>query len=193
MKKIALTITAACFAFISQAQFIKAEGGISLSKLKTEFLNTTNKSDWYQGQSFFLGVDYLNVAIINLSSNIGYVRKGGMDKDSDTKSTLDYLSLNTRLELNSPTPIFKPFISFGPRVDYMINHSEDFDPIDDADKLNKLTTGAVAGFGFKIKVPKLICGIRGDYYYNFNKIIDSDGLTTNDNTFVFNLFAGIKL
>jgi hypothetical protein len=75
----------------------------------------------------------------NVSSNIGFLRKGGKDSfilrneteeqvgEIIVKAKLDYLSVNTTFDLKFPIKdrIF-PFISIGPRFDYLISCSHEF-------------------------------------------------------------------
>jgi hypothetical protein len=195
-------------------QIVNFQGGTSISKLDWEINNMGN--DYFNepivGYSFFLGIDYCNNNYFNLSSNIGALRKGGSstmtftsdpnDPGITTTETakLDYISFNTTLDLKYPIKErFIPFISVGPRLDYLANYSKEFDGINDLDALNKFTFGMLLGGGLKYNLSQFQLGVRADYYLNFNQIaewpvaIGNLGGKINDNTYTINLSIGYKL
>lgn len=190
------------------AQTIKFQTGIAVSN----FDWTIGSPSWEHENesltgfsSFSIGLDYWNHKYFNLSSNLGYLKKGGKVTvkaidGSDTYSELeiaeapirydmilsaklDYLSLNTCFEAKYP---FKnnitPFISIGPRIDFLLNSYDIY-------KDNSY--GLICGGGIKYNIQKIQIGIRSDYYWNFDNI-DKNG-EINDKTFTVNLTIGYKL
>ena len=215
MRHLLLIFTALFFTSLTYGQIIKIQGGISSSTIDWK-LDNINLVPMYENNkvsySVFAGLDYWDKQYFNLSSNIGLVRKGGkgemqlfneMAMPTGTitqKASLDYISINTLIELKYPIKeSILPFISIGPRFDYLINSSKHFDSLKDVDELNSTSLGMLLGGGIKYDLLKIQLGIRFDYYVNFNKVADWENVpyTQNgevkDNTFTINLTIGYKL
>jgi hypothetical protein len=115
--------------------------------------------------------------------------------------TLDYLSINTLIDIKMLSGYkFLPILSMGPRVDYLIIKSEQFDELENYfTDFRDISYGAIFGLGFKFKFSKFQLGLRADYYINFNKIAKwpagtrTSGGTVTDETFTVNLTFGFKL
>lgn len=200
----------ACFA---TGQVLKVQVGISGSSLNWKILNGAVKiyDQKLTGHSIFIGLDYLHKKHFNLSGNIGTIRKGGVSDDifftdpygmpqigKKQRAALDYLSLNTTLDFKYPInkKIF-PFVSFGPRVDYLIANSDHFSSLKELNELNKLSYGVNIGTGIKYQFSGIELGIRGDYLLNFDNIADYNTASSRqqikDHTFLLNLTLGFKL
>ncbi len=202
-------------AIFANGQIVKIQGGTSISKLNWEAPSIGNSSLFDEiliGYSIFAGIDYFDKQFFNLSSNIGIIRKGGKTEIYLTdmsgspvgtwidKPTLDYLSLNTTIDFKYPIKDkISPFISAGPRLDYLLNSSRHFDTLDDLDDLNSVSIGLILGAGVKYSMSNLQFGLRTDYYLDFIKIADwpaENGRGTGKvsvNTFAVNLTVGYRL
>ncbi len=201
---------------ISFGQTINFQAGTSISKLNWN-LKGINIDPIYQktliGYSVFAGVDYIEKKYCNLSSNIGIIRKGGKgefqltDQNAEytgetktVKPTLDYLSLNTLIQLKYKIKEkITPFISIGPRFEYLYRSSNDFDGLQELDELKGSALGLLLGGGIKYEFSKLQIGLRSDYYLNFTKVaewsIQQAGIAgeVTVNTFTINMTVGYKL
>lgn len=186
------------------AQSIVVQGGVAKSSLDV----------WYPGfdreisnPTFLAGVQYglpcLPEKYFNLASNIGFVRKGGEGIVVSTdemgiqqpprlfKLRYDYVTINTCLEAKLPIgTFFRPFLSAGPRVDFLVKATEDGESVSNR---NKATFGAILGGGLKCDLGALQLGVRGDYYLNFTPIYDSDTFTEKDKTYTITAFVGVKI
>ena len=100
MKKLVCLIGLICLfcSEITFSQVIKIENGVSFSKMNAaSSLNFHNPLPFY---TVNIGCDYLEKDWFFLSSEIGYVRKGGKGHSNDEigfseKNTLDCITLNT--------------------------------------------------------------------------------------------------
>ena len=225
MKKSIILSIALTTALSVNAQTLKIQGGTAISKLDWQLDRINSTTSLYDqnlvGHSIFAGIDYFKVEDLygreyfNLSSNIGMIRKGGMheivfsDENGLTgetltdKLTLDYLSINTTLVLKWPINFSEtvfPFVSFGPRFDYLLSHSKHFDLLQEMDELKPFSTGLILGGGIKFNIGEsLQIGLRADYYYNFNDIADWRNRNTGNggrisvNTFTIWLSVGYRL
>lgn len=214
MRRITIFLLVFFFTNIAFGQTLKMQAGPSFSSLdwRTEGLSTTPYNETMIGYSFLIGVDYLDKKYFNLSSNLGLLRKGGKQTvqlisyfgDPGTEridnARLDYLSLNTLIDLKYPvTDKIIPFFSFGPRIDYLVGISNEFDPLTLDNDISRLNYGFILGGGLKYELSKFQIGIHADYYFNCNNIADWPAVVPNlggtiaDRTFTLNLSLGYKL
>lgn len=217
MKKIFLIATFLTLTCFANGQSLKIQAGISSSSLDWKLVNGAMKmyEQKITGHSLFIGLDYLQKKYFNLSSNIGIIRKGGEDNhifSTDPfgmplvgikqKATLDYLSVNTTFDLKYPIKekLF-PFVSFGPRLDYLTSSNSNLNSLKETKELNKLSYGINIGAGIKYQFLRVQIGIRGDYLLNLNNISDYnvtnstqvESIQVKDKTFLANLTLGLKL
>jgi hypothetical protein len=203
MRKLFLfLLIAACTASHCFSQIVNVQLGFSTSKL--DWIISPMPEAVYKKPvtNLFaaIGIDYANRKYFNLSSNIGYLVKGGgqavtytndMGNTTSTeihKGLLRYISLNTLVEAKIPGNKLIPFICVGPRIDLLVSKS-DYLPKKD---LNEVSYGAIAGAGLKYPLlNKFQIGLRGSYLFNFNKI--HDGYDIKDKTFVVNVSFGFKI
>ncbi|MCL2327366.1 MAG: PorT family protein [Bacteroidetes bacterium] len=217
MKTIKLLIIGLTLSLFANGQTIKIQGGTSISKLNLEVFDNTAFNNTLIGYSFFVGMDYFDKKYCNLSSNIGMFRRGGKhdipayDENGDPldwsvtgKITLDYVSLNTMIDLKYPIKEkFSPFISVGPRLDYLAASNL----ITDAgkefgikkEKINgyeNFAFGLLCGAGLRYDISNFQFGVRTDYYVDFTKIAKVNATNLAEitaNTFTINLTLGYKL
>jgi hypothetical protein len=195
----------------SFGQKIKFQGGTSFSKIYYgNGYGGVYSTGTSVGYSFFVGADYLDKPYFNLSSNIGLIRKGSEGKIYVTHFTIggnilrdpifEYISANTLIELKCPTTKkFFPFISIGPRADYLISDvSPMMTSINLVGPLQKISYGLLLGGGLKYELAKFQFGLRSEYYLNFNSIAKA-GPTNDgygrlyDKTFTLNVTLAYKL
>ena len=215
MKKIGLLIIGLTITFFANGQVVKLQGGTSFSTLDWK-LNSIDFKIFDKtliGYSIFVGIDYFDKQYFNLSSNIGMVRKGGKGNvpltdfggniitERTENALLDYLSINTTMDFKYPIKeTISPFISFGPRFDYLLRSSNFFDILSEFDALKSSSIGLILGGGLKYDISNLQFGLRADYYLDFsNKVaewtIDDTGINGQAlvNTFTINLSVGYRL
>ena len=228
MKKTALLLIGLTIALFANGQIIKIQGGTSISTLDWKWKGVGMPSLFNErliGYSIFAGIDYFDKQYFNLSSNIGMIRKGGEDEIqlSDAhgspigtlidKATLDYLSVNTTIDFKYRIKeTLSPFISIGPRFDYLLNSGHHFDgpkefdvPPKEFNGLKNTSIGLILGGGLKYDLSNLQLGLRADYYLDFSKVADwtientVNGVNTvgggeiSVNTFTINLTIGYRL
>ncbi|WP_159521443.1 outer membrane beta-barrel protein [Sunxiuqinia indica] len=205
MKKIGLLLIGLTFAILLNGQTIKIQGGTSISKLDWQNANQQDNKKLI-GHAVFAGLDYFDKQYFNLSSNIGLIRKGGeydinfgSDEVASGKPILDYLSINTTIDFKySIKEKFAPFISMGPRVDFLVDR-RDFYALEGLGQLKDTSFGLILGGGLRYDISNLQFGLRADYYLDFTKVADWTIESTGNsgevsvNTFTINLTIGYKL
>lgn len=163
------------------------------------------------GKSGFIGLDYLNSRYFNLSTNIGYLQKGDRSEIAYTKENgevlefplmkalFEYYTFNTLAEMKLPIKNkLIPFISLGPRIEYLQAYTKDFSFIEEMDELPEFSYGVNVGGGIKLAIRHLQVGVRSDYYLNVRKMADwisnsDDNGWIDDQTYLVNLTLGYKL
>lgn len=197
----------------SYGQIINVRIGPSFSSLNWDNSLSDNQvfNKSIVGVNVQLGIDYLNFKYFNLSSNLGYIQKGGAGTilvasiqnpegdNTDVKSKLHFITTNTIFEAKIPILKFiSPFIHAGPRLDYLLAYDENvnlLEGFEDINKLNKLIFGLIVGGGVDFNISKFKLGVALDYYWNFNKLVDftsSTGFKNQifDKTFTLNAQIG---
>ncbi len=189
MKKTGLILTGLFFVSFTFGQTVNFQVGTSMSHLDWKINGTTVGSLYNKtliGYSILAGIDYLDKKYFNLSSNIGFIRKGGKDEaqlydqngvlTSGTlinKATLDYFSINTKVDIKYEIKeTFTPFVGIGPQFGYLINNSKLFEAIKKNDRLENKSYGLLVGGGIKYNRSKFQLGLRADYYLDFTKVAD---------------------
>ena len=141
------------------------------------------------GINVILGIDYLDFKYFNLSTNLGYIQKGGSGSsvnkgsinpepytESEIHTKLNYITVNTVFEAKIPVKdLVVPFIHVGPRVDYLISFSDNvqlFNQFTEVDELNKTIYGVIGGGGVDFRFSKFKVGLVFDYFWNINKLVD---------------------
>ena len=214
MKNLKLLVFGLLLSNLSYGQIVKIQAGPSFSVLdwRTDNMPIIPYDDVLIGYSVTAGIDYLDSKYFNLSSNLGLIRKGGKELvtymnssgepigEGIDRAKLDYFTVNTTIDIKLPVnDKLIPFISIGPRFDYLIKHSIDFQGVNEMGELNKYNVGLIFGGGMKYDLSKFQIGLRADYYMNFIKVAewpaqgDNSWGEIDDRTFSLNLIVGYKL
>lgn len=165
------------------------------------------------GPSFTFGIEYAEKKYFNLSTNIGYLNKGGISSivfldslgkptgiKSNTKWNLAYFTFNTTVDFHYPiSKSFLPFVSFGPRFDFLSSPKRFYKlPSDN----NKYAFGVNIGLGFKFKMKNYSIGLKYDYLPNFTEILEystynspipNESVIVKDKTSQINIFFTGKI
>lgn len=178
MKSIVLILLFVFFSNLSYAQVLKLYNGLSVSSNKNELGLLANKYYGYYGA---IGIDYLLHDYYYLSSQLGYLGKGGKDhifvSGSDTyydfKTKWNYIHMNTTFRLKTQTEYFYPYLGIGPKLDILIS-SRNIKTKEGYDlKLNPVSVGGIIELGVVKKIKKMELGLNASYSLNFNNIGDS--------------------
>jgi hypothetical protein len=190
-----------CFAARAQVQTIRLENGIAFTSLKGNGGFSVGVMRPYQAA---LGMSYLDRGWFNLSSQAGYIRKGGKEKvliydDPSAPANhiymrmgADYVSVNTTFQLKRSVRNETYYVGAGPRVDFKVNDVFSF--TDDALKSKPVLYGLKCEAGFDYTIHKLLLGLNFSYLPAFNKQIDPGyELTLRDRTFTLGFVVGYLL
>lgn len=202
-------ITFTNYAFAQSSPWIGIRNGISISKMK--FDPWGDNFDFRKSMVSYSGglqIEYLNHTYWSVVSNISYVQKGGIrindtfsNRPTSERWELHYLSLDTQFKAKLPLHRFTPYVTIGPRVDYLTGYNHYFKEWNDVFTLAKRSYGIRYGIGVRYEVGRI--GIFVDWLnnYNFNKVYDSkeypnpalNRFTLSDQTMLLYLGTSLKI
>jgi hypothetical protein len=220
----AFILTLFIFSFVSigsvNGQVLKIHAGTSISSLDWHVKYTSRNmgtdldlfNETLTNVFLFAGVEFYQGSFVNLSGNFGYIRKGGIEelqetvlgdavpRTSEHPADLDYLVINSTADFfYRLTPALYPFLSVGPRVDFVISSNQMFESIKNINELNSINYGLVLGFGINYDIARFQIGLRTEHFLNFTDIAnwrnddgDSSG-RINDQLFTLGLTLGYRL
>jgi hypothetical protein len=178
-----------------KGQTLNLQAGPSISKLITK-LQRFGEEDIYiqgfrSGLNVSAGIDYWDHKYFNLSSNVGFIQKGGNDtvhyftkydyNDSAVPCfvRLNYITLNTAFVFKVPIKNhFIPYLIAGPRFDYLVSFNDPESIIDyilTSTGFDNFLYGLLTGVGVDYNTNKFSLGIVFNYYINLKKIYDYSG------------------
>lgn len=179
------------------SQVINWENGVAISSVKP--LND-GKITTYQTQ---IGLDYVEKGWYYLSSNVGYIRKGGnmdvwyAEEGSDvmfertSKLRTDYVTLNTTFNLKKRSwDNYILYCGVGPRLDVKVKENNKLLD-DDMYRANSVMFGLKCTAGVLYDFSDFRCGLNFSYLPTFTDYFKS--ISKKDQTFTFGISVGYKL
>ncbi len=195
--------------FAANAQIIWVENGLSIAKVSKMF---DDKNVFpYQMSA---GVEYWDHGTYSLSSQVGFLKKGGKAiladwNDGDfwggnipLRLHSRYITLNTTFDLKTrPVGGFYWYFGLGPRIDVKINNSLYWDGASpyqaDASvaEMHTVLWGLKCAIGVRKEIGKLQVGLQAAYLPTFNKMFKTvaDFSGGRDRTFTLGLSFGYLL
>lgn len=180
-----------------KAQCIRLENGFSFSSLKSD--RVPMFTDNIQRYAFLVGADYWEHSYWNLSSEIGYVTKGGKEKDlilddniaNDYIESQNYLHLNTTFRVKYSISQTHFYVGIGPKVDILVKERRDNDFMLKEYEYRKLNWGLKPEIGlYQTLKDKIRVGLSASYLLNFRGMMHSPYIIKKDNTFLLTFSLG---
>jgi hypothetical protein len=185
-----------------RAQVLNMQAGVSISNLhsKIDGTNYTFLGQTRDDPSAFIGMEYLERKYWSISSNVGFVRKGGKEANWDsvggpeitTTETFDYLSVNTLFNVKYPLGKWVPYVGIGPRVDFMLSHEHTFPYFENPGFLKDRSYGLEAAIGLRYAFSSFLVGIRAEHLYNFNHLVSLEWETNSTHTSILSATIGYR-
>lgn len=201
--KIVITLIISTFAFGTDAvaQAFKIENGLSFSSMTSQKFQLLDQK--IVSYSVFAGYDYWEHKNYYLSSELGYVRKGGRENFSRNTETPEielsdywnYIQLNTTFRFRYPYKNSHVFIGLGPKLDFLIS-SKDFKNEIFSNvgyQMHSVSYGAKLEAGIVEDFKRVRIGLNGSYFLNINGVGKSDYNKLNNNNFLIMLSVGYKM
>jgi len=181
------------------SQVIKLENGVAISSLNSTKFDFLNKH--ITTYSLLVGMDYWENKIFYLSSEAGYLQKGGKEENeflpengANINESWNYIHLNTtirfpfQLENNAHF-----FIGAGPKLDFLIGSDKFENPIYAGYNMNSISFGVKGELGFVKDFDRIRTGINFSYLYDLNKAGGTKVLDFKNNTYEIMLSLGYRL
>ncbi|MEK7727217.1 MAG: outer membrane beta-barrel protein, partial [candidate division KSB1 bacterium] len=164
--------------FAAHAQLLKGFGAklganssnVSIAYTRAELQNLKVETGRKIGVNAAVFAEWLNTSVFSLVTQVEYAEQGFIQKSEITgennpaplekveaTSQLNYVSLPILFKLRLPQSKLAPYVVFGPRFDWLVDHVDgnfESDVIDDfpaapfTDYFETRSWGATAGFGF---------------------------------------------
>ena len=195
-----------CIAAMGKAQVVTLENGFAITSLRSGI--GLDKVYPYQ---VALGMQYADKGWFNLSSNIGYLRRGAQvelgssyvdyDEQIIMKSKLHYITLNTTFDIKKTSRDgYTFFVGAGPRLDFNLKSTiemyadysgpSDFEPTKEKlDGIHTVLFGLKCVGGIRKDFGNMQLGLNIAYLPSFTKL----AYKVHDRTFTFGLSLGYKL
>ena len=217
MKIYLLTFGLLLFFFVARSQKINSVSvnyGISHSDLAWEYDAANNPyinlgllgSKSINGFYCNANIESFESKYLALVTGVGFYQKGAIDEFTkegegvvgSLKWNLDYLTIDTKLKAKIRVKNLSPYLLVGPRLDYLLRFSSEFNEYNQLAKLNKINFGLRGGIGVQYFIDNFIVGIGWETNFNFNSIVDNNGknikpeFTIDDKTMIFKCEFGFR-
>jgi hypothetical protein len=182
------------------AQVIKIENGIAISSLSSDKVDVLKKN--IITYSVSVGMDYWKNSFFYLSSEVGYLKKGGKEENkfqegsaAKIKESWDYIHLNTTIRF--PFHLKKDnshfFLGVGPKLDVLISSNKFKNTIYTGYKMNTISFGVKAEMGLVQDFDQFRTGINFSYLQDITKAGGTEFLNSKNNAFLVMLSLGYIL
>ena len=187
-----------------RAQTINFQGGVSISNLHSVLYGTdyTFLGHTRVDPSFSIGVEYLEKKYWSVSSNVGFVRKGGNESWQDSpvqvgtttaSETFDYVSINTLFNFKYPLKgNWMPYLSFGPHADFMTSHTHFFPYFDYPGVGLRRSYGIVYAVGIRYAFTHFLIGLRAEHLVDVTPLAHLDRESNYTHTSILSATIGYR-
>ena len=183
------------------SQVIKTESGISISSMKTNYIDILNTN--LVKYSFLFGCDYLEYKYFYLSSELGVVRLGGKEQNAsygnspfEFSESWNYFHVNTTFRLRYPIRNTFIYIGAGPKIDILVKSNKFNNSFfyNIPCGLEQISFGSNIETGFCTNFNRLQVGVNIKYLLNLRKKIGniSSGALER-NAFLFSIVLGYRI
>jgi len=156
------------------AQTINIKNGITFSSMNFNKINLFESK--IQTYSFTIGTEYLSHTWWELSSEMGYIQKGGKEKEIiendiliELKEAKNYVHLNTTIRAKYSGETFYFYAGIGPTFDLLVDSNEFKDNYLEGYLLKKSIWGMKSEIGFNQFLNKKIkVGLNFSYLYDID-------------------------
>jgi len=182
-----------------EAQEIRINNGIAFTSISNSKINMLE--DKIQTYAIFIGVDYFKHSFYELSSEIGYITKGGKEEWFDNMNYVNvkinekfnYLNVNTTFRIIYRKSNYNVYAGIGPKVDFLVSDDKFQDPIYRDYEISKVNFGAKSEIGFKLNVYEVLnVGMNCSYLFDFNKFGKSDYSSLKNNALIVSISVGYE-
>lgn len=191
-----LVLFAVFYSITVHAQIIYVENGFSKSRMYSKIPALTK---YITNYSLSAGVEYFIHRNYELSSEIGYLVKGGKEINllpelENNPEKMNFLQLNTtfRGKLAKNNEVL--YVGIGPKLDFSLDKNSSLHGFYSEYKTNSIVYGLITEIGTKTQFNgKYTIGLSATYFIDFNPIAFTKYNNMRNSTFLFSLSAGYAL
>ena len=204
MKRIALLVVIALAALSLSAQVVKLDVGTTFSSMQDD-TPTHNFTKTLVGNSLTLGVDWLENNWYYLSSEVGYITTGGIDRIDIVEGTglpieeIDWrmqrhnIHVNTTFRAKLGSKKFHAYLGVGPKLDIPVKTTMN-QGLDDVDNVsfikNEVMFGLKAEVGVAYNFNDVRVGLNFAYLPDLTRQASFLNQTTRNNIFKLGISVG---
>ena len=173
------------------AQYIKLDNGIVSSSFHNEKNLSILSSKKIVSYSFLLGTDYLEKGWFYLSSQIGYIKIGGKEKNSlpqeeynSISESGSFIHLNTTFRAYIKASESRFFVGIGPYINISTGNKNFDSPLySPSFSFKNLYVGGKPEIGATVDINKFRVGLTGTYMFNLSPSAASEFISLYNNAF----------
>jgi opacity protein-like surface antigen len=204
MKRIALLVVIALAALSLSAQVVKLDVGTTFSSMQDD-TPTHNFTKTLVGNSLTLGVDWLENNWYYLSSEVGYMSTGGVDRidiiegtglpieEIDWRMQRHNIHVNTTFRAKLGSKKFHAYLGIGPKLDIPVKTTMN-QGLDDVDNVsfikNEVMFGLKAEAGVAYNFNDVRVGLNFAYLPDLTRQASFLNQTTRNNIFKLGISVG---
>lgn len=204
MKRIALLTVTVLAALSLSAQVVKLDVGTTFSSMQDD-TPTHNFTKTLVGNSLTLGVDWLENSWYYLSSEVGYMSTGGVDRidiiegtglpieEIDWRMQRHNIHVNTTLRAKLGSKKFHAYLGIGPKLDIPVKTTmnQDLDDVDNVSFIkNEVMFGLKAEVGVAYNFNDVRVGLNFAYLPDLTRQASFLNQTTRNNIFKLGISVG---
>ena len=204
MKRIALLVVIALAALSLSAQVVKLDVGTTFSSMQDD-TPTHNFTKTLVGNSLTLGVDWLENSWYYLSSEVGYMTTGGVDRidiiegtglpieEIDWRMQRHNIHFNTTFRAKLGGKKFHAYLGVGPKLDIPVKTTmnQGLDDIDNVSFIkNEVMFGLKAEVGVAYNFNDVRVGLNFAYLPDLTRQASFLNQTTRNNIFKLGISVG---
>ena len=204
MKRIALLVVIALAALSLSAQVVKLDVGTTFSSMQDD-TPTHNFTKTLVGNSLTLGVDWLENSWYYLSSEVGYMSTGGVDRidiiegtglpieEIDWRMQRHNIHVNTTFRAKLGNKKFHAYLGVGPKLDIPVKTTmnQNLDDVDNVSFIkNEVMFGLKAEVGVAYNFNDVRVGLNFAYLPDLTRQASFLNQTTRNNIFKLGISVG---
>jgi len=175
--------------FHGLSQTLIADVGISVTRLSFDLGPDTRPGGLFEkpfiGFAMAAGIQYHSSKHVDISGKLGVIQKGG--RSDITRSAyntagpeLNYLTWTNPFRVKYPvTETILPFLTIGPHAQYLFSYSNHFAGLEENGELRRFNYGLFSGLGASYVAGAFEFGIKGEYYFDFNPVVNIEPSDNN--------------
>lgn len=182
------------------AQTIKIKNGIAFSSFNSDQFDVLEEK--INSYAFSIGMDYWNRKQFYISSEVGYLKIGGSEKNpnlSDESSEIeeewDFIQLNSTFRLKLFSNVDRHiFLGVGPKIDLLVSdESFNSEVYSSYYRMKKISFGGKTEIGIVRDLERIRLGVNASYLFDVGKESNSGSVNLKSEIYQIMFSIGYNL